>query len=122
MRAAHDAWVARTGDLGAIPEPELAQRFWPGGVQPMTPPPTVEPAGGAFTAAVDVTLRSTVEGASIAYTFDPGTGAHWLLYAKPLRVAASATLRARAVRYGWAESAEATARFDVGLGSSGDNT
>jgi hypothetical protein len=24
MHAAHEAWVARTGDLGAIPEAELA--------------------------------------------------------------------------------------------------
>ena len=114
MRAAHEKWVTDTGDLGAIPEAELRERFWPGGVQPVTPPPSIEPAGGAFDGPVDVAIRSDVEGASLAYTLDPGDDAHWLLYTKPVRVAAGATLRARAVRYGWADSADASATFTIG--------
>ena len=114
MRAAHEKWVTDTGDLGAIPEAELRERFWPGGVQPVTPPPSIEPAGGAFDGPVDVAIRSDVEGASLAYTLDPGDDAHWLLYTKPVRVTAGATLRARAVRYGWADSADASATFTIG--------
>jgi N-sulfoglucosamine sulfohydrolase len=110
MRAAHDAWVADTGDLGAVPEAELAERFWPGGVQPVTPAPTVEPAGGTFAGAVEVAIHA-VDGASIAYTLEDGSAAHWLLYTRPLEVSASGTLRVRAVRYGWAESAETQAGF-----------
>jgi arylsulfatase A-like enzyme len=116
MRAAHEDWIARTGDLGAVPEAELAQRFWPGGVQPVTAAPTIEPAGGTFTKPVTVSITSAVDGASIAYTFDQGPGAHWRLYTHPLTVAASASLRARAVRYGWAESADTVASFGVGGG------
>jgi N-sulfoglucosamine sulfohydrolase len=116
MRAAHEAWIERTGDLGAIPEAELAERFWPGGVQPITPSPTIEPAAGAYAAPVDVTIRSDVPGASLAYTFEEGDRSRWKLYAGPIKVAASGTLRARAVRYGWADSADASARFDLGSG------
>lgn len=114
MRAAHEQWVADTGDLGAIPEAELKERFWPGGVQPITPPPSIEPAGGAFDGPVAVTIRSNVEGASLAYTLDPGEDAHWSLYTAPVRLDAGGTLRARAVRYGWADSADASATFTIG--------
>ncbi len=114
MRAAHEQWLADIGDLGAILESELAERFWPGGVQPMTPPPSIAPAGGASDGPVEVTLRSDVEGASLAYTTDPGDDAHWLLYTHPITLDASATLRARAVRYGWADSADASATFTIG--------
>ncbi len=114
MRAAHERWVADTGDLGAVPESELKERFWPGGVQPVTPPPSIEPAGGTFDGAVDVAIRSDVEGASLAYTLDPGDDAHWLLYTRPVRLAAGGTLRARAVRYGWADGADASATFAIG--------
>ncbi len=114
MRAAHDAWVTRTGDLGAVEEAELAERFWPGGVQPVTPPPTLEPAGGVHGAPVDVTLRTEIPGASLAYTFEVGDRARWKLYTGPIAVATAGTLRARAVRYGWADSAETSARFEIG--------
>jgi N-sulfoglucosamine sulfohydrolase len=113
MRAAHERWVTDTGDLGAIPEAELAERFWPGGVQPVTDAPTIEPAGGASNGPVEVTIHSDVDGASIAYTLDPGDDAHWLLYTRPITIGASATLHARAVRYGWAESADVSATFAI---------
>lgn len=112
MRAAHDAWVVDTNDLGVIPEPELAEMFWPGGVQPVTPPPSITPAGGDVDGAVRVEIRTDVDGASIAYTLEEGTGARWKLYAGPLEVTAPATLRARAVRYGWAESSDTVAQFE----------
>lgn len=114
MRAAHDAWVVASGDLGAIPEAELAERFWPGGVQPVTPPPAITPSGGTFGGPVEVTIASDVAGASIAYTLDDGDDARWLLYASPITLRDSATLRAIAVRYGWAESAPVGASFAIG--------
>lgn len=104
MRAAHDRWVIDTGDLGAVPEAELAERYWPGGVQPITPPPAI-----AATARGDGTVEITiaaVDGASIAWTLDTADPPRWRLYAGPIRVAAGATVRARAIRYGWAESEE----------------
>lgn len=111
MRAAQERWVAETGDLGAIPEPEMAEMFWPGGVQPVTPPPSIEPARGALGGEVVVAIQSDVDGASIAYTLEAGDDVHWQLYTESITVAAPATLRARAVRYGWAESVDAVAQL-----------
>lgn len=113
MRAAHEAWVVDTGDLGGVPEAELAERYWPGGEQPMTPPAVIEPPGGGFADPPQVSIRSEVEGASIAYTFEEGDDAHWKLYAGPI-TAVVGTLRARAVRYGWAQSEDTVAEFDIG--------
>ncbi|MDX2170541.1 MAG: sulfatase-like hydrolase/transferase [Deltaproteobacteria bacterium] len=108
MRAAHLRWVTESGDLGAVPEAELAERYWPGGVQPVTPPPRITltdtAAGG-----VRVRIRSEVDGASIAYTLADDSRPHWQLYSAPLVLDAPAVVRARAVRYGWAASPEASA-------------
>jgi N-sulfoglucosamine sulfohydrolase len=114
MRAAHEAWVVDTGDLGAVPEAELAERYWPGGVQPVTPPAVIEPPGRSFDGPAQVSIGSDVEGASIAYTFEEGDDAHWKLYTDPITVSRSSTLRARAVRYGWAHSQDTVAEFDLG--------
>jgi hypothetical protein len=113
MRAAHAAWVAETGDLGGVPEEELAERYWPGGVQPRTPSAAIEPAGGSFDGSVRVSIRSDVAGASIAYTFEEGDDAHWKLYTDPIMVSESGLLRTRAIRYGWAESQDTIAEFDI---------
>jgi N-sulfoglucosamine sulfohydrolase len=113
MRAAHDRWVIDTNDLGSIPEPELAELFWPGGVQPVTPPPTIEPGGGSFAGSVEVEIHSDVAGASIAYTLEQGASARWKLYSGSFPLTAPGTLRARAVRYGWAESTDTTAQFQA---------
>ena len=107
MRAALDRWVVETGDLGATPEAELAERYWPGGVQPATPPPAIR-----ATARADGTVEiaiTAVDGASIAWTLDPADPPRWQLYSGPIRVAAGATVRARAIRYGWGESEESVA-------------
>jgi hypothetical protein len=79
----------------------------------VTPPPDITPAGGIFAGPVEITIRSDVEGASIAYTMEEGGEAHWKLYTAPITVAATATLRARAVRYGWTNSEDAVADFEI---------
>jgi hypothetical protein len=115
MRTAHEAWASETGDLGAVPEEELAERFWPGGRQPNTPAPVIDPAGGVFTAPVEVEIRSEVEGASIAYRLDEADTPGWKLYSAPLTLREDATLRTRAVRYGWSVSEEVIATFEMTL-------
>lgn len=112
MRAAHERWVTETGDLGAIPESELADRYWPGGEQPMTPSPTLSSPSGQFDSPVTIAMDA-IDGASIAYTLDPGDAPRWQLYTQPIALTASATVRARAVRYGWAESAEVAESFEI---------
>ena len=113
MRAAHERWVVESGDLGAVPENELADRFWPGGVQPTTAPPVIAPAGGSVDGPVRVAIDAPTDGASIAWTLEAGDAPHWLLYSRPITLDASATLRTRAVRYGWRESPEVAASFAI---------
>jgi arylsulfatase A-like enzyme len=95
LRGALDAWLAAAPDLGLLPEAELRERFWPGGVQPRTAAPEIQFARGR------ASVRCATDGASLAYRIDGGP---WRLYVEPFAVAPGATVEARAVRYGWAES------------------
>lgn len=100
MRDAHERWVLDSGDTGAIPEAELAERFWPSGVRPTTPPPSFA------TTSAGVAIVTETAGASIAYRIE-GEDDLWRLYVDPIRVTRGRTVRAIAVRYGWAPSAAA---------------
>jgi hypothetical protein len=113
LRAAHEQWLADFDDLGAISEEEMREAMWPGGVQPATEAPVILPAGGSFDGPVAVVLSSPTEGASIGYTLDAGPAARWHLYSRPLRLTESGTLRAKAIRYGLAESGETEATFEI---------
>jgi arylsulfatase A-like enzyme len=101
LRGALDAWLARTEDLGAIPESELAERFWPGGVEPVTPSPSAEVQ--RVGAGVRVSLTCSEPGASLGYRVD---GGRWRLYAEPFELRDGESVTAKAVRYGWRESDE----------------
>jgi arylsulfatase A-like enzyme len=102
LRSALDAWLVRIEDRSAIPEGELAELFWPGGVEPVTPPPSarVQEAGAG---RVRVALACTEPGASLGYRVD---GGRWRLYREPLELSDGETLCVKAVRYGWRESDE----------------
>jgi len=102
-----DAWLARTGDLGAIPEAELAERMWPGGEQPGTAAPEIR-----FETEDDVVmlvLGGPTPGASLAYHV-PSAQEEWVIYDEPVPVPAGARIEARAVRYGYAASEATEAR------------
>jgi hypothetical protein len=104
LRRELDAWLARTGDLGLLPEAELIERFWPGGVQPVTPPPRIELETNPDGSAV-VILTGEVAGASLGYRLlDGESNDAWHLYVSPLNLEPGESLEAKAVRYGWAES------------------
>jgi hypothetical protein len=98
LRAALAAWRERVPDGSDEPEDAMAERFWPGGEQPVTAAPSIEFAAGR------VSLHSATAGASIGYRVDDGP---WKLYTGPFELPQGATVRAKAVRYGWRESAEA---------------
>ncbi len=101
---------------GLINEPELIQRMWPGGVQPETAAPYIVPrrttdapsraATIALNAPLEVVMYVPTQGASIGYTAEEGPSARWRLYTGPIRVDAPITFRAKAIRYGYKESAE----------------
>jgi N-sulfoglucosamine sulfohydrolase len=116
MRTAVAEWMSRIDDQGLINEPELIQRMWPGGVQPETAQPYIVPrratdapsraATIAIAAPMEVVIYVPTQGASIGYTTEEGSSATWRLYTEPIRVDAPMMLRAKAIRYGYKESAE----------------
>lgn len=126
FRTALDDWRDRTGDLGDVDERELVANRWPDGDQPRTAAPEVLPNAAAnpqrtaitgehaFAGPVTLSLRCVTQGASIAYTTDDGEAAHWELYTGPIRLSpGTTTVRARAIRYGYAESEERRATVTV---------
>jgi hypothetical protein len=110
LRDALDAWLAGTEDRGAVPETELAELFWPGGFEPVTPPPSTQ-VKKTSAGRVRVALACSESGASLGYRVDGGP---WHLYSEPLELPSGGTLTAKAVRYGWKESDE----VQVDLGTS----
>ncbi len=121
MRQAVTGWMARVGDQGLINEAEMIQRMWPGGVQPTTAQPYILPRRTTdaparletmtFTAPMEVVIYVPTQGASIGYTTDEGPNPKWRLYTGPILVDRPVTLRAKAIRYGYKESAETKTVF-----------
>ncbi|MFH5834289.1 chitobiase/beta-hexosaminidase C-terminal domain-containing protein, partial [Halalkalibaculum sp. DA384] len=69
--------------------------------------------GGQFSPPYTVQITSTTHGASVVYTTGRGEDPDWQLYTGPIRVEDPLTLRAKAVRYGYAESEEINGAFGV---------
>jgi hypothetical protein len=121
MRAVVLEWMTRVGDQGLINEPEMIQRMWPGGVQPVTAQPYILPRQEtdaparrdsiAVNGPMEVDIYVPTQGASIGYTTEEGPNARWRLYTGAIRVTAGMTLRAKAIRYGYKESEEARVVF-----------
>lgn len=86
MSEAVDQWMDETGDMGELPELQMVERMWPGGVQPTTSPPVLRrfSPGDSTEAPVVLRLYCKTQGASIAYTTDQGENLHWhLLLCQP---------------------------------------
>jgi N-sulfoglucosamine sulfohydrolase len=122
MRKAVSDWMIRAGDQGLVNEPEMIQRMWPGGVQPETAQPYIVPrreldapsrrASIAVESPIEVVIYMPTQGASIGYTTEDGPSPRWRLYTGPILVNAGMILRAKAIRYGYKESAEARVVFN----------
>ncbi len=102
MRAAMDRWLVDSGDLGLLPEVDVAERFWPGGEEPRTATPELR----FVDAESRLEVRVPTEGASVEISLDGGP---WKLYTGPVSVEPGVEISARAVRYGWEASAEVKA-------------
>ena len=96
--------------------------MWPGGVQPKTGTPFIVPRGAIDLVEEDrqrlagpgeVVIYVPTQGASIAYTTDTGENPRWMLYTAPIRVERDVTIRAKAIRYGYAESDERRVSFEL---------
>ena len=126
MRQAVASWMERVNDQGLINEAEMIHRMWPGGVQPETAAPYVLARRGqdltrqptlSFKEPTEVVIYVPTQGASVGYTFDEGPAAKWRIYTGPILISGPATLRAKAIRYGYKESAETRISFTRDAGS-----
>lgn len=121
MRDAVTAWMARSADQGLINEAEMIRRMWPGGLQPDTAQPYIvarrttetpsRQASIAISEPTEFIVYEPTQGASVGYTTEEGPAARWRLYTGPILVDKPMTLRARAIRYGYKESAETRTTF-----------
>ena len=62
-------------------------------------------------APMEIVIYVPTQGASVGYTTEEGPSPKWRLYTGPILVDAPMTLRAKAIRYGYKESAEARVVF-----------
>ena len=77
--------------------------------------PTFGPAAGTYTSAQSVAISSSTPGATIRYTTDGSTPSETLgtVYAGPVAVSSSTTLRAVAYQADWITSGVASAAFTI---------
>lgn len=84
---------------------------------PTVATPVFSPGSGTYGAAQSVTITCATPDASIRYTTDGSPpGAPSLLYASPISVTATTTLKAIAARAGFVDSAVATATITISSG------
>ena len=126
LRKRQKEWTIETGDMGHMNEPEMIERMWPGGKQPVTDIPYFiinSPEdrnsknyreGGVYTSPMTVGFYCPTHGASIVYTFESKNNPYWLLYSGPLHMKpGSYNIRIKAVRYGYTESDELKGTFEI---------
>ena len=108
LRQQLHVWTSRFGDRGEEPEFSMMQTMRPGGKYAQTQPVRIEIDRSITSTSFEsrVRLSCPTEGASIGYTTESGPGARWALYSQPLTFERPVSLRAKAIRYGYKESAE----------------
>jgi len=111
LRAALDKELADVGpDLGDVDEAILAERFWPGGVQPVTADPIVEVDAESKL----LSLTSQSEGSSLMYSLQGcGQDAEWFVYASPVQLGGCTAAQAKAQRYGWKVSSTVSQNLEL---------
>lgn len=126
MRILQDNWALATNDMGRMNEPEMIEQMWPGGRQPVTDDPSFivnapedrgskkYQSGGIYSSPMTLAFYCATHGASIVYTTETGNKPSWKLYSGPLRLSeGTATIRIKAVRYGYKDSKEVAGTFEV---------
>jgi len=126
MRRMQDIWTNETGDMGHLNEPEMIERMWPGGVQPVTDVPYFiinapedrasknYRTGGTFSSPMTLSFYCPTHGSSMVYTLEEKDNPHWLLYSGSLNLKPGLhKIRVKAVRYGYKDSDELTGTFII---------
>ncbi len=85
-------------------------------IAPLVAAPSFSPGPGAYPAAQDIVITTSTAGASIRYTTDGTTPSDTVgtLYAGPVHVATSLTLRAVAFRAGYTTSPVTSGLYEIG--------
>ncbi len=102
LRKVMDKWLAKTNDLGRIPEAELLKQMWNGGDAPLvTADPVIAITGN------ELRISDQTKGASIGYQIlekgqEPGED--WRVYTHPVSVGKGKTVVAVAQRIGYERS------------------
>jgi arylsulfatase A-like enzyme len=108
LRTALDAELARVPDLGNVSESVLAEKFWPGGVQPVTTSPSVKLNKDYDT----FSLIYSEQGSSLMYSLQGcGQDEEWYVYMSPVPRGSCTSVLAKAQRYGWSVSDTVTSNF-----------
>lgn len=98
LRAKHQEWLKKYGDLGAIPEKELIAKWWNGKDQaPQTSSPVISKEGDK------ITINCTNKGASIGYK-KHWNDKSWGVYSKPINVSNGDSLYVVAHQIGYLSS------------------
>jgi len=126
LRTALDEWLDRVDEYAAEDETAMTRRRHGGAGEPTTATPTfvpnapgnrereATPEGTTLDGPATVSIHCSTQGASVGYTTESGPDPHWRLYTGPISLSAGeTTLRAKAIRYGFAESDEREATFTV---------
>ncbi|WP_052360755.1 sulfatase-like hydrolase/transferase [Oceanobacillus manasiensis] len=125
LRLELDAWCKEYDTWGDIPEAQMVETMWPGGLQPESAAPIFIPINenlpgmkpfnkASFQETTEIMLHSATQGASIAYTTNEGENVHWELYTGPIPLTkGTTTIRAKAIRIGYKDSEEVQAVFKL---------
>jgi N-sulfoglucosamine sulfohydrolase len=97
LQAALNHWQDTTRDQGKIAEAEMAQAYWPNGIQPETLVPLVV----YNKKRSQLTIEPQTEGGSIGYRVNQG---RWQVYRDGVAIAPQDVVEVKSVRYGWKES------------------
>jgi len=112
LRQALAQWQKETNDLGSIPEDALRERMRPGGVWAHASQPKITTTATGERGSVAVRLACETPGTSIAYTIENGGRARWKLYSREIILKRPITLRVKACRLGYIDSAEVVQQFE----------
>jgi N-sulfoglucosamine sulfohydrolase len=126
LRKIQKEWTLETGDMGHLNESEMIEQMWPGGIQPVTDVPyfIINSAedrasknyrtGGTFSSPMTLGFYCPTHGASLVYTFEEKNNPRWQLYTGLLHLKPGTyNIRVKAVRYGYKESDELKAKFEI---------
>lgn len=93
LRLALDDWMQEVKDMGFTPEKDIAERFWPGGIQPVTATPEIKIQNN------QLKMFCSTPGAIIGFRKKGGT--RWNIYTQPVNVKKGEEIEVMAQRLGY---------------------